>query len=84
MAYTVGLTIKSHDFPGMNRKHCFIEGKVLSVDNDGGWLEVEVEFDSLATKAGSRVGHIVAVPIQTELDRLWEYERIEVLKQKTL
>lgn len=82
MLYQAGQQIKSHDFPGINRKHCFIEGEILSVDLEGGWLEVKVEFDSLANKAVSRVGDTVTVPIRTELDRLWEYERIEVLSTK--
>ncbi|MEQ6169130.1 hypothetical protein AAOE16_18165 [Ekhidna sp. MALMAid0563] len=74
-----GQKIKSHDFPGLDRQHCFIEGKILSIDQEGGWLEVEVEFDSLQSKEASRVGDTVTVPIVTELDAIWEYERIELL-----
>lgn len=78
--YTPGQHIKSHDFPGIDRKQCFIEGEILSVDNTGGWLEVNVTFDSLEVEGNTRVGTTVTVPIQTELDRFWEYERIEIIK----
>ncbi|MEM6525949.1 MAG: hypothetical protein AAF693_19275 [Bacteroidota bacterium] len=77
-----GQMIRSYDFPGVNRKHCFIEGEILGVDQEGGWLEVKVEFNSMEDKTFSRVSYMVTVPIHTELDRLWGYNRIEVLSNK--
>ena len=81
MNYVPGNQIKSHDFPGKDRKQYFVEGEVLHVDQEGGWLEIQVTFDSLANEKHSRVGDKIMVPIKTELDTIWEYERIEILNK---
>lgn len=74
--YSKGQQIRSHDFPGLNRKHCYIEGEITEIRDDG-FIEVLVSFDSLANGNYSRVGTMVVIPLESELDRLWEYGRIE-------
>ena len=81
--YSIGQRIRSYDFPGINRKHCYIEGEIIDIDYstpEQPLLVVMCTFDSLLTGDNTRVGVEHIVPAVQEIDKLWEYDRIEILK----
>ena len=46
-----------------------------------GCIEVLCTFDSMAIEECSRIGEIIYTPMVTDLDQLWEHERIVVLEK---
>jgi hypothetical protein len=69
----VGQTIRAYDFkPMVGRSDCFVEGKVLAIDNSQGYKAFKIECTkdffgddgSLPKGKGSRVGHEVFVPME--------------------
>jgi len=80
-AFRMGDMIRSYDFPGLNRKNCFVEGKIETVDQEEGIIEFKCTFDSLGTNKQTRVGDIITIYIESDLDKIWGYPRIEVLAE---
>ena len=73
------MLIRSYDFPGLERKNCFLEGTIEDVDPEEGIMEIKCTFDSLGVGKESRVGTMIMINIQSELDQIWGYQRIEIL-----
>ena len=69
----IGDFIRSYDFkPMKGRNDCFVEGTVLDINTDAGFLayKIEVEVDGwdgkriVTKKKTNRIGEVVYVPFQ--------------------
>jgi hypothetical protein len=69
----IGDFIRSYDFkPMKGRNDCFVEGTVLDITNEAGFLayKIEVEVDGwdgkriVTKKKTNRIGEVVFVPFQ--------------------
>jgi hypothetical protein len=68
---TIGEKIRAYDFEPMHgREECFIEGFIQAITSERGYSAFEVLCvrDSMIAGKFSRIGHIVYVPLETNMD----------------
>lgn len=78
-----GDVIRSYSFPGVQRANHFLEGTITDltplVDQDQLFITFRVTNDQETVADHSKVGQLVHTYFPQELDRLWEYERIQII-----
>ncbi len=73
-SFEVGDTIRAYDFPGIETY--YIEGEIVEImtNLDPQMYVVMVGVDS--TTDSARVGDRMLVPLETEFDKIWKFDRV--------
>jgi len=76
-----GMRLRAHDHPGRSRMHSYLEGPVKQIESIGDQYRIVLicDADNLWSGNNSRVGIEITVIYPDPLDKLWEYERLQIV-----